>query len=98
MVEGWLLHALLWACWLCCIVVVLLSCCDACPSPAVLSTSPSRHPVAVLQAWLASRGPLLQQLAVQQHLWGEVAAAVQVCWPPAPAAFSLCFAGFPPPR
>lgn len=30
------------------------------------------------QAWLASRGPLLQQMATQQHLWGEVAAAVQV--------------------
>jgi hypothetical protein len=30
-----------------------------------------------VQAWLASRGPLLQQLAVQRHLWGEVAAAVQ---------------------
>jgi hypothetical protein len=32
------------------------------------------HP---LEAWLASRGPLLQQMATQQHLWGEVAAAVQ---------------------
>lgn len=31
----------------------------------------------VPQSWLASRGPLLQQMAVQQHLWGEVAAAVQ---------------------
>lgn len=30
------------------------------------------------QAWLASRGPLLQQMATQKHLWGEVAAAVQV--------------------
>lgn len=36
-------------------------------------------PCLSVQAWMASRGPLLQQLAVQQHLWGEVAAAVQVC-------------------
>jgi hypothetical protein len=27
---------------------------------------------------MATRGPLLRQMAVQQHLWGEVAAAVQV--------------------
>ncbi|KAL4444145.1 hypothetical protein ABPG75_011882 [Micractinium tetrahymenae] len=40
------------------------------------------HP---LESWLASRGPLLQQMAVQQHLWGEVAAAVQ----PADAASPL---------
>lgn len=39
---------------------------------------PRNPSLAVLQAWLASRGPLLQQMAVQQHLWGEVAAAVQV--------------------
>lgn len=31
-----------------------------------------------LQAWMSSRGPLLQQMAVQQHLWGEVAATVLV--------------------
>ena len=43
--------------------------------PAFKARQPN---VCCLQSWMATRGPLVRQMAVQQHLWGEVAAAVQV--------------------